>query len=141
MKTQSSKAVPGSPEFLTIVQKSIAYYPRLGVLRWLGNSKLAGVSEEGTERRMIVLQGRSYPPEKIAWMLEYGQWPAGEIGFKNGIEHDFLLENLFELQVSCEVVISRISDLFALNHAGEQVTVSHSLHDVMEVAKGILEGK
>lgn len=125
------KPQPGTPEFLTDVRNALEYLPEQGVLQELDGSERPGFH--------IPIQGRKYPPERIAWLLQTGQWTES-IGFRNGIEEDLRWSNLFDATAQQEVTVVRSGDLFVLRNGDEQVIVSQDLDEVLRIAGDVLRG-
>ena len=87
------------PDFEEISQL-LRYDPATGELRWLvSRSRLARAGDiAGTVTKQgyvaIILQGRGFKAHRIAWLLHYGNWPAGHIDHINGSKADNRIANL-----------------------------------------------
>lgn len=133
-----TKPEPCTPEFLTAIRKALEYLPEAGVLRWRDNGSRAGVGTD-VGGMAVLFQGRRYFSEQLAWLMHMGEClESRDVGFRNGINVDLRIGNLFDARSQCEVTVARCGDLFVLRNAGEQVMVSACVDEVMSVAKDVL---
>lgn len=77
---------PGSGEFRWKIARS--YVVKVGQV--VGSWDLHGY-------KTVRLNGRSYKLHRLAWLMTYGVWPAGDVDHINGIRHDNRISNLRDL--------------------------------------------
>ena len=90
------------------LRSRIDYDPETGVFTWkerpvrcrndkVWNAKYAGRTAGATDTKghiQIKIDRKAYFAHRLAWFLQYGQWPDGEIDHKNRIRDDNRLINL-----------------------------------------------
>lgn len=89
-------------ELLALVRHWLDYDQETGEFRWKKNAgrhgKIKGGKIAGRHDRKrywrIGLKGRDMPAHRIAWMLVYGEIPAGQIDHINGVKDDNRIANL-----------------------------------------------
>lgn len=78
---------------IEILRQLISYDPESGSFSWRKNGRDAGcVFKSGY--RYIRINGSAYRAERIAWKIENGDDPAGQIDHINGIKDDDRICNL-----------------------------------------------
>lgn len=104
---------------LRIARQLLRYEPETGKLFWLTrpkeffanynsfkswNAKWAGkealISYDRDGYRVGGIFGHSHQSHRVAWLLQTGSWPVGEIDHINGIKNDNRWSNLRDVSVS-----------------------------------------
>jgi hypothetical protein len=84
------------------VNERIAYDRDTGKMRSRRTNQLVGFLDKQhfddagrpTASMRIKIAGRCYPATHVAWLLTTGEWPTGDVTFKNGNCDDFRFDNL-----------------------------------------------
>ncbi len=85
----------------------LSYDPKAGIITWrmesLGGFKKSRIVHSSGDiagcirhdgRCVIRVDDRLYMRSRLAWLLQYGEWPCGEVDHINGIVSDDRVENL-----------------------------------------------
>lgn len=86
-----------------MTQKSLITHERLlelveydratGMFYWRVSGKVAGFNRD-MGYRLIMLDRKKYPAQRVAWFYVHGEWPERILRFKNGDGQDCRIENL-----------------------------------------------
>ena len=86
---------------LAMARQYLAYDPETGIFTWTARAAqcvkigaVAGRTVPGRQYRQIKLGGVSYYAHRLAWLMHYGEWPAGIIDHINRDGSDNRIENL-----------------------------------------------
>lgn len=86
----------------------LSYDAATGVLTWIARSGIrtpikvgdvAGSFHRHTGYMTVQVDGVSYPAHCVAWLMQTGDWPSGEIDHINGTKNDNRWLNLRDLPV------------------------------------------
>lgn len=82
----------------------LAYNPDSGELRWIRKPPRSSINVgdvagtlDDKGYRVVGLLGGHYKAHRLAWLLQIGQWPDGQIDHKNRVKGDNRWENLREV--------------------------------------------
>ena len=98
---KSNFSTPDQELTAELARELLSYDPATGQFLWKIPGKgrqmhrqVGCISNRGYLR--IVINRRTYPSHRIAWLISYGKWPADQIDHINCVKHDNRLANLRE---------------------------------------------
>ena len=71
----------------------VEYDPATGMFYWRATGKVAGFNRD-RGYRLVMLDRKKYPAQKVAWFYVTGKWPERMLRFKNGDGQDCRIDNL-----------------------------------------------
>ena len=92
-------------DFIGRLTKLLDYNPQTGAMIWKAkpSKRIKAGDRAGCVRAPyrpedafleIKFEEKPYPAQKLAWLIMYKQWPAGQVGFANGDCLDLRISNL-----------------------------------------------
>lgn len=81
------------------LKNALKYIPETGHFRWaVGSSRRAAGEIAGSVdrkgHRRIRIGGKKHSAHRLAWLWQYGEWPAGQVDHVNHNPDDNRIENL-----------------------------------------------
>lgn len=71
----------------------VEYDPATGMFFWRATGKVAGFNRDNGYR-LLMLDRKKYPAQKVAWFYVKGEWPERIIRFKDGDGQNCRIDNL-----------------------------------------------
>jgi hypothetical protein len=84
------------------LKKLLSYDRQTGEFRWLEDRGSITAGSLAGRRHWkghveIKVDGRLYAASRLAWLCEYGDWPASLVGFKDNNRSNTAIQNLIQL--------------------------------------------
>lgn len=81
------------------IRKALTYDPHTGVIRRMKDSSVA-MMVDADGYLTVSVYGTQYRAHRVAWFLEYGEWPVLHIDHINRVRFDNRIQNLRLVTVS-----------------------------------------